>query len=165
MARKGLTLQSFPRGKRVEFRTCIKCGEVEHTSAMSGRVCNQCRNPCWKEFESINDLVELDFDSIPSGVNTLGHVRKHEQEDIICSVMNTLTERTSKVLRLRFGIGDGYSWTLDDVGSVLNVTRERVRQIEAKGLRNLRHQSCSELLHPLFTESVEDEHLQIDKQY
>jgi RNA polymerase primary sigma factor len=132
---------------------------------MTGRVCYQCRNPHWKEFESMNERVELDFDSIQSGINTLHHARKHEQEDIICSVMNTLGERASKVLRLRFGIGDGYSWTLDDVGSVFNVTRERVRQIEAKGLRNLRHESYVERLHHLFTESVEDEHLHIDKQY
>ncbi len=55
------------------------------------------------------------------------------------NVLDTLTEREKKVLRLRFGIGDGYPRTLEEVGSVFKVTRERVRQIEAKALRKLRH--------------------------
>ena len=54
-------------------------------------------------------------------------------------VLSTLTEREEKVLRLRFGLGDGYPRTLEEVGSVFNVTRERVRQIEAKALRKMRH--------------------------
>jgi RNA polymerase primary sigma factor len=54
-------------------------------------------------------------------------------------VLSTLTEREKKVLRLRFGIGDGYPRTLEEVGSIFKVTRERVRQIEAKALRKLRH--------------------------
>ena len=54
-------------------------------------------------------------------------------------VLNTLTEREEKVLRLRFGIGDGYPRTLEEVGQIFHVTRERVRQIEAKALRKLRH--------------------------
>ena len=55
------------------------------------------------------------------------------------AVLGTLTEREEKVLRLRFGLGDGYPRTLEEVGSVFNVTRERVRQIEAKALRKMRH--------------------------
>ena len=54
-------------------------------------------------------------------------------------VLDTLTEREKKVLRLRFGIGDGYPRTLEEVGEIFNVTRERVRQIEAKALKKLRH--------------------------
>ncbi|MCC6144826.1 MAG: RNA polymerase sigma factor RpoD [Candidatus Hydrogenedentes bacterium] len=54
-------------------------------------------------------------------------------------VLGSLTEREEKVLRLRFGLGDGYPRTLEEVGSVFNVTRERVRQIEAKALRQMRH--------------------------
>ncbi len=58
-------------------------------------------------------------------------------------VLSSLTEREEKVLRLRFGLGDGYPRTLEEVGSVFNVTRERVRQIEAKALRKMRHPSRS----------------------
>jgi len=58
-------------------------------------------------------------------------------------VLKTLTEREEKVLRLRFGLGDGYPRTLEEVGSVFNVTRERVRQIEAKALRKMRHPTRS----------------------
>ena len=54
-------------------------------------------------------------------------------------ILGSLTEREEKVLRLRFGLGDGYPRTLEEVGSVFNVTRERVRQIEAKALRKMRH--------------------------
>ncbi len=59
------------------------------------------------------------------------------------SVLETLTEREKRVLMLRFGIMDGYPRTLEEVGSVFNVTRERVRQIEAKALRKLRHPTRS----------------------
>ncbi len=54
-------------------------------------------------------------------------------------VLDSLTEREKKVLRLRFGIGDGYPRTLEEVGAIFRVTRERVRQIEAKALKKLRH--------------------------
>jgi len=59
--------------------------------------------------------------------------------DKINEVLKTLTEREEKVIRLRWGLGDGFSRTLEEVGSVFNVTRERVRQIEAKAIRKLRH--------------------------
>lgn len=61
-------------------------------------------------------------------------------------VMNTLTPRESKVLKLRFGLEDGKSRTLEEVGKEFNVTRERIRQIEAKALRKLRHPSRSKKL-------------------
>ncbi len=60
-------------------------------------------------------------------------------QEKLSEVLGSLTEREEKVLRLRFGLGDGYPRTLEEVGSVFNVTRERVRQIEAKALRKMRH--------------------------
>jgi len=63
-------------------------------------------------------------------------------------VLSSLTEREEKVLRLRFGLGDGYPRTLEEVGSVFNVTRERVRQIEAKALRKMRHPTRARDLKP-----------------
>lgn len=67
---------------------------------------------------------------------------KEQLED----VLNTLTEREENVLRLRFGLDDGRTRTLEEVGKVFGVTRERIRQIEAKALRKLRHPSRSKQL-------------------
>ncbi|MCB1319968.1 MAG: RNA polymerase sigma factor RpoD [Leptospiraceae bacterium] len=64
----------------------------------------------------------------------------------IKTVLNTLPAREQKVLRMRFGLDDGYSHTLEEVGYVFQVTRERIRQIEAKALRRLRHPSRSRKL-------------------
>ncbi len=64
-------------------------------------------------------------------------------KDEIISVLNTLDERERKILELRFGINDGTTRTLEEVGSEFNVTRERVRQIESKALRKLRHPTRS----------------------
>ena len=64
----------------------------------------------------------------------------------LMDVLNTLTPREEKVLRLRFGIDDGHQRTLEEVGKEFNVTRERIRQIEAKALRKLRHPSRSRKL-------------------
>ena len=64
----------------------------------------------------------------------------------LVEVLSTLTEREQKVLRLRFGLDEGRARTLEEVGKVFNVTRERIRQIEAKALRKLRHPSRSRKL-------------------
>ncbi|MDD5427991.1 MAG: RNA polymerase sigma factor RpoD [Candidatus Omnitrophica bacterium] len=78
-----------------------------------------------------------------SPANATAYSMLREQMD---DVLDTLTEREKKVLRLRFGIGDGYPRTLEEVGAVFKVTRERVRQIEAKALRKLRHPTRSRKL-------------------
>ena len=64
----------------------------------------------------------------------------------LMNVLDTLTPREEKVLRLRFGLDDGKARTLEEVGKEFNVTRERIRQIEAKALRKLRHPSRSKKL-------------------
>ena len=64
----------------------------------------------------------------------------------VSEVLNTLTDRESRVLQLRFGLEDGRSRTLEEVGREFGVTRERIRQIEAKALRKLRHPSRSRKL-------------------
>jgi RNA polymerase primary sigma factor len=61
-------------------------------------------------------------------------------------VLHTLTEREARVLQLRFGLEDGRSRTLEEVGREFGVTRERIRQIEAKALRKLRHPTRSRKL-------------------
>ena len=64
----------------------------------------------------------------------------------LTEVMSSLTEREQRVLRLRFGMDDGKARTLEEVGKEFDVTRERIRQIEAKALRKLRHPSRSRKL-------------------
>ncbi|MBI3332738.1 MAG: RNA polymerase sigma factor RpoD [Candidatus Omnitrophica bacterium] len=78
-----------------------------------------------------------------SPANATAYAMLKEQMD---SVLETLTDREGQVLKLRFGIGDGYPRTLEEVGAIFNVTRERVRQIEAKALRKLRHPTRSRRL-------------------
>ena len=67
-------------------------------------------------------------------------------QDQISKLLNTLTEREQRVLILRFGLKDGRTRTLEEVGKEFNVTRERIRQIEAKALRKLRHPSRARML-------------------
>jgi RNA polymerase primary sigma factor len=67
-------------------------------------------------------------------------------QDQLDKVLSTLSRREEKIVRLRFGMGDGVPRTLEEVGSIFNVTRERVRQIEAKALKKLRHPSRASIL-------------------
>jgi RNA polymerase primary sigma factor len=68
----------------------------------------------------------------------------------IVDVLDSLTERERRVLSLRFGLVDGYSRTLEEVGKQFKVTRERIRQIEAKALRKMRHPTRIRQLHGFF---------------
>jgi RNA polymerase primary sigma factor len=91
--------------------------------------------PVGEEEDSLlGDFIE--DKEVDSPVNTAAYRLLHEQ---ISSVLNTLPAREQKVIRMRFGLDDGYSHTLEEVGYVFKVTRERIRQIEAKALRRLRH--------------------------
>ncbi len=82
-------------------------------------------------------------DDAPAPVDAASHTLLKEQ---LADVLKTLTPREEKVLRLRFGLDDGHPRTLEEVGKEFNVTRERIRQIEAKALRKLRHPSRSKKL-------------------
>jgi len=90
---------------------------------------------------SFGDFIEDKGAVSPANATTYSMLKDHMED-----VLSTLTERERKVLRFRFGIGDGYPRTLEEVGSIFSVTRERVRQIEAKALRKLRHPTRSRKL-------------------
>ena len=82
-------------------------------------------------------------DEAPAPADAASHTLLKEQ---LGEVLSTLTSREEKVLRLRFGLEDGRPRTLEEVGKEFDVTRERIRQIEAKALRKLRHPSRSKKL-------------------
>ena len=104
----------------------------------------------WKEI--LADCMDrLLAKIIISGPRKKDGVRKIEIRPVLLKeqlvdVLSTLTPREEKVLKLRFGIEDGRTRTLEEVGKEFNVTRERIRQIEAKALRKLRHPSRSKKL-------------------
>jgi RNA polymerase primary sigma factor len=78
----------------------------------------------------------IEDDATESPVNTAGDGML---KDRVEEVLKTLTYREREIIKLRFGIGDGYTYTLEEVGRIFKVTRERVRQVEAKALRKLQH--------------------------
>ena len=94
-----------------------------------------------EEDSHLGDFIPDDEVQAPSDVATFTLLREQ-----LSSVLFTLTDREQKVLRLRFGLDDGRARTLEEVGKEFDVTRERIRQIEAKALRKLRHPSRSKKL-------------------
>lgn len=98
--------------------------------------------PIGEEDDShLGDFIEDDNATAPSDVAAFTMLKEQ-----LIGVLDTLTPREEKVLRLRYGIDDGRPRTLEEVGKEFNVTRERIRQIEAKALRKLRHPSRSKKL-------------------
>ena len=94
-----------------------------------------------EEDSHLGDFIQ--DDNVPVPADAAAFTLLKEQ---LVEVLGTLTEREQKVLRLRFGLDDGRARTLEEVGTEFNVTRERIRQIEAKALRKLRHPSRSRKL-------------------
>ncbi len=78
----------------------------------------------------------IEDDSVESPANTAGSEMLKER---IEQVLKSLTYREREIIKLRYGIGDGYTYTLEEVGRIFKVTRERVRQVEAKAIRKLQH--------------------------
>ena len=94
-----------------------------------------------EEDSHLGDFIQDDNVPVPADAAAFTLLKEQLEE-----VLGTLTEREQKVLTLRFGLEDGRARTLEEVGKEFNVTRERIRQIEAKALRKLRHPSRSRKL-------------------
>jgi len=93
------------------------------------------------EDSHLEDFIE-DKGGLPPSHSALDLLRRRE----VTKILDTLTDREAKIIKLRFGIESGYPRTLEEVGKIFRVTRERVRQIEAKAIRKLRHPSRSKML-------------------
>jgi len=93
------------------------------------------------EDSSFGELIQDNTCEMPVNTASNGILR-----DQINSLLKTLTYREREIIRLRYGLGDGYSYTLEEVGRIFKVTRERVRQIEAKAVRKLQHPVRSQFL-------------------
>ncbi len=93
------------------------------------------------EDSSFGEFIEDQAHETPVGTASNGILR-----DKINGLLKTLTYREREIIRLRYGLGDGYSYTLEEVGRIFKVTRERVRQIEAKAVRKLQHPVRAEQL-------------------
>jgi len=94
------------------------------------------------EDTSFGDFIEDKSTENPSETTSFSLLK-----DKLSDVLSSLSERERKVLELRFGLGDGFSRTLEEVGRQFRVTRERIRQIEAKALRKMRHPTRIRQLH------------------
>lgn len=104
--------------------------------------------PIGEEDDShLGDFIKDERTMSPEEYATVGMLKEE-----LSGVLLTLTEREEKVLRLRFGLDDGQCRTLEEVGQIFSVTRERIRQIEAKALRKLRHPSRSRKLKDFLTD-------------
>ena len=100
-----------------------------------------------EEDSHLGDFIEDENAPAPAEVASNAMMREQLQE-----VLHTLTPREEKVIRLRFGLEDGQAHTLEEVGKEFNVTRERIRQIESKALRKIRHPGRSKKLRDYYTE-------------
>jgi len=94
------------------------------------------------EETSLGDFIEDKHTESPIDIASFVLLK-----DRLGDVLSSLNERESRVLELRFGLGDGYARTLEEVGKQFRVTRERIRQIEAKALRKMRHPTRIRQLH------------------
>ena len=151
-------VETINRVKRTSSNLMHKSGEVPSPEQIASELNMQT--------DKIKDVLRINQDPIsletPIGEEEDSHLGDFIQDQNITSpvdaasqtllreqlenVLSTLSERESKVLKLRFGLEDGHPRTLEEVGKAFNVTRERVRQIEFKALRKLRHPSRSKKL-------------------
>lgn len=130
-----------PTMEELAERTGMSVERVEQVLKLSQEPVSL-ETPIGEEEDShLGDFIQDDNMAVPQDAAAM--LLLHEQ---LMEVLDTLTEREQRVLRLRFGLDDGRPKTLEEVGRQFHVTRERIRQIEAKALRKLRHPSRSKKL-------------------
>jgi len=137
-----------PRAEEIAKRMKLSLGKVREVM----KICKEpisLETPIGSDEEShLEDFIEDKASLIP-----LDSVIQQELKEQVRKVISTLTQKEAEIIEKRFGIGDGVSQTLEEVGKQFRVTRERIRQLEGKALRKLRHPARSQSL-KLFLERV-----------
>ncbi len=123
-----------PSIEEIADRAELSVGETRRVLKISRHPISLDRPVGESEDSYFGDFIEDETAESPISVASQGMLK-----DKIEAVLNTLTHREREIIKLRYGIGDGYTYTLEEVGRIFNVTRERVRQIEAKAIRKLQH--------------------------
>jgi RNA polymerase primary sigma factor len=123
-----------PSIEEIAGRAALTVGETRRVLKISRHPISLDRPVGESEDSYFGDFIEDETAESPISAASQGMLK-----DKIEAVLNTLTRREREIIKLRYGIGDGYTYTLEEVGRVFNVTRERVRQIEAKAIRKLQH--------------------------
>jgi RNA polymerase primary sigma factor len=123
-----------PSIEEIADRAMLSVGETRRVLKISRHPISLDRPVGESEDSYFGDFIEDETAESPIRAASQGMLK-----DKIEAVLNTLTRREREIIKLRYGIGDGYTYTLEEVGRVFNVTRERVRQIEAKAIRKLQH--------------------------
>src|SRR6056300_1319309 len=118
---------------------------------------------CDRPLHSKNDVMRLSTNESLDTINEVSPVivdncleelKRQNLKEVVTKILSSLQPREERVLRLRFGINLKKDYTLEEVGKIINVNRERVRQIEAKALRKLKHPSRSKELKHYLCESL-----------
>ncbi len=123
-----------PTVEEIAERSGMEISETRRVMKMSHRPISLDRPVGDTEDSYFGDFIE--DDTAESPVETAG---SEMLKDRIEEILKTLTYREREIIKLRYGIGDGYTYTLEEVGRIFKVTRERVRQVEAKAIRKLQH--------------------------
>jgi len=123
-----------PTLEEISDRSDLNISEVRRVLKISKRPISLDRPIGDSEDSFFGDFIEDESTESPISL-----AAQEMLKDKIDSVLNTLTYREREIIKLRYGLGDGYTYTLEEVGRIFNVTRERVRQIEAKAVRKLQH--------------------------
>ncbi len=144
-------LATTPAPRKLPSAWICPCDKVREIMRVRRSPCASLETPIGEEEDShLGDFIP-DEEVAPPSRRPPASPQLTLQEKQLAEVLETLTPREEKVLRLRFGLDDGRPRTLEEVGKEFNVTRERIRQIEAKALRKLRHPSRSKKLRSIFT--------------
>jgi RNA polymerase primary sigma factor len=122
------TIEETAKAAQISYEECKRVLKISRQPISLDRPVGESEDSYFGDF--------IEDNSVESPVNA---ATNEMLKDKIEGVLKTLTYREREIIKLRYGLGDGYTYTLEEVGRIFKVTRERVRQIEAKAVRKLQH--------------------------